>query len=141
MFEYNPNDIIAGWGSSHLDGFWDGSHIKGSRDEDSVTKHAGSKGDITATLNANLSGSITVLLSQGSESNKMLMAALFKQERLGKLEKRSFSITDLAGTMLITCPNAWIRKPTDAEFAKEAVAREWIFDCDKLLYLPPVVLR
>lgn len=136
MFEYNPLHIIPSWGHSVLSGFFDGTFVLGSRDEDAVLKHAGSKGDITATLNANQSGSIVVTLVQGSETNAELLAALFLQEKTGKLQKRPFSITDLAGSMLVTAPNAWIRKPTDANFAKEAGPREWIFDCDRLIYLP-----
>jgi len=141
MFEYSPTDIIVQWGPTTLDGFMEGTFVNGERDEDSVTKHVGSKGTVTATLNANVSGMVACTIVQGDPTNALLLAALFKQERTGKLEKRPFSITDLAGTMLVTAPNAWIRRPANAEFAKEAVGREWIFDCDKLLYLPGIALK
>lgn len=140
MFEYNPVNIIVHWGPTKLDGFMDGTFVSGERDEDAVTKHVGAQGVVTATLNANVSGAITCTIVQGDPSNQVLMAALFTQERTGRLQKRPFSITDLAGSMLITAPNAWIRKPTKAEFAKEQLGREWIFDCDKLLYLPAISL-
>lgn len=141
MFEYNPEDIIAHWGSSLLGGFAEGSFVNGERTEDSVTTHAGSQGDVTATINASKQGFVTVIVVQGSPSNAELYAALFLQEKTGKLQKRPFSITDLAGSILVTAPNAWIRKPANADFAKEQTNRTWIFDCDKLLYLPGVALK
>lgn len=141
MFEYAPIDIICQWGGLTFTGFHDGTFVSGERDEDIVMKHAGSQGDITATMNASQAGAITLTLTQGSESNAELFAAVELQERTRKLQRKTFSITDLAGTLLVTAPNAWIRKPARAEFAKEVVGREWIFDCDKLLYLPPTPLR
>ncbi len=141
MFEYNPEDIIVHWGESTLGGFAEGSFVNGERTEDATSVHAGSHGDITATINAARHGFVTANFVQQSPTNAELYAALHKQERLKKLQKRSLSITDLSGAILVSAPNAWLRKVANADFGKEQANRSWIFDCDRLLFLPGAELR
>lgn len=141
MFEYSPQDIVPSWGSLILDDFQDGTFIVGTRAEDGVTSHVGSTGAVTATLNANRMGNITATIVQQSTINTALYKSVEKQERTRKLDKRPFQITDLTGFVLVSAPNAWIRKMADPEFAKESGPRVWIWDCDILIVSQGVKLR
>jgi hypothetical protein len=136
MFEYNPEHIIVSWAEIIFSGFGTDSRVTGARLQDGVKLTAGNDGVITATINPDLSGMITVNLIQGSETAALLLAIQGTQERTGRLQKKPFSITDLAGSVLINAPNAWLRKLPDHGFASEAGNRDWIFDCDKLLFKP-----
>lgn len=134
MFEYNPEHIIVAWGEIAFTGFGTDTRVTGARLQDGVKLTVGNDGIATATINPDLTGMITANLIQGSETAKLLLGIQRVQEGTGRLQKKKFSITDLAGTILITAPNAWLRKLPDHAFAAEAGNRDWIFDCDKLIY-------
>ncbi len=136
MFEYNPEHIIVAWGSVNFTGFGKDSRVTAARLQDGVKLTAGNDGIVTATINPDLSGSFTVMLIQGSLTAQALLTIQQTQENTGRLQKKPFSITDLAGTVQISAPNAWLRKLPDHEFANEAGDRSFVFDCDKLLFRP-----
>lgn len=137
MFEYNPDHIIPAWGSTVFSAFGADSKVTGARLKDGTAMHVGADGQVTVTMNPDRSGMITVVLVQGSEVNTELLIVQQTQENTGRLQKRPFSITDLSGGPLINSPNAWIRKIPDHEYGMaEAKERVWIFDCDKLLFVP-----
>lgn len=128
---YDPKLVILALGEIVISGYADGSMIQASRDADSFTKHVGADGEVSRTRNRNRSGSVTVTLKQTSLTNDALSALLAADELLGT-GVRPLTLRDMSGTTLLASDRAWIRKPADAEFARDQSDRQWVFDCATL---------
>lgn len=127
---YDPRKVAVQFRGRVLTGFFDGTFITVTRDEDSFSKHTGADGDVSRAANANKGGKVTLTLKQTSASNDTLTQIHEQDETLND-GVGILSIVDASGRTIVAVPEAWILKPADVEFAKEIVAREWTFDCAK----------
>lgn len=125
--QYNPKLVAANWNLIPFDGAMDGEFYTLEYDEDAVTKHVGSQGDVTAVVNANAGASFTAILIPGSPTNNKL-SALVANARRGTLPTGVFTLKDLNGTTLITAKDAWIKKWPKLGYAKDLSPREWVID-------------
>lgn len=138
MHSYDPGQVILSLGVSPtpISGYAQGSFIEVDRDANAFTKYTGSDGEVTRVRSRNRSGSIKLILQQGSQSNAYLSALAELDENLGTgmvpvlLRDQSGSPVTLASS-----PYAWIRKKAKSDFPGENTAtREWIIDLGPMAY-------
>jgi hypothetical protein len=129
---YDPSKVLFTLGGVLITGYADGTFLKVSRDEDSFTKQVGSGGEVARSANKNKSGSIALTLMQSSPSNDYL-SGLVTVDELAGTGVVTAQVKDANGTSLHLAPEAWVKKPTDSEYAKETGSREWLIDCAQLV--------
>lgn len=137
--KYNPKRIVGSWKGSvggrdfavRFTGYMDGTFVAADYDEDHVTKHIGAQGEVSLVLNANESGTVTVTIVQGSETNDEL-SVLIPNASLNRLPLGVLEFVDLNGTTQIESNEACIKKTASVEFGKDIAARQWVFECADL---------
>jgi len=133
---YAPDQVVAIFGTHEIKGYADGTFIKVSRKEDSFTGKCGADGEVVRARNANKMGEVVFTLMQTSASNLWLATALAADELAPNgVSVFAFLMKDLLGFTLHQAKSAWIVKPADSEWAKEAGTREWKLECAKLSML------
>lgn len=132
---YIPGDTQVSFAGYELTGYADGTFITVEREEDSFTKHVGSDGEVSRTLNPNQSGTVTLTLKQTSDSNRVLHGLLATDEGDGSGVDVLMVKDNLTNRAMAT--EAWISKPPNMELGKEASNREWVFQCAKIVFTPP----
>jgi len=128
---YNPKEVSVIVGARVITGFAEDSKVIVARENDSWAKVAGVDGEVTRSKSNDKSGSITINLMQSSDDNAFL-TALYQSDELSGAGVVPVTVKDNSGTSLYIAPEAWIRKPPDSEFSREAGPREWILDCAEL---------
>lgn len=123
---YSPADVSVTVNGIAISGYSEGTFVTCEREEDSFTKIVGSDGKATRSKNPNRSGSITLTLKASSASNDTLSAFASKDEIDGS-GVFAIMVKDNSGRS-VCAGSGWIRKPANAEFAKEVSDREWVFD-------------
>lgn len=140
MYTLDPLAIIVSFGSANIAGFMEGTYVEASRDKDAFTKKVGATGDVARIRQRDISGSIKLTLMQTSPSNTVLANYALSGENFGiplpaiQPDVFPFMITDLLGSTVLHAPSAWIRKFTNVTYGTDLLGREWIFDCDSLIY-------
>lgn len=129
---YDPAGLNVIVGGNIMSGFADGTLVRVERNSDLWTVQVGSDGEGTRSKSNDRSGRITISLMQTSESNDVLsaLALVDEQTNAGAVP---IEIKDVNGTSLHIAETAWIVKPADAEYSKEAGPREWVFETDILV--------
>lgn len=141
-YSYNPAtvnvvvivDAAAGLAQSTftLHGFAEGTFIRAARSEATWTKRVSSDGEVaTRSKRNNRSGSVTVILEEGSDSNALL-DALEKADDDTDKGLCTVTIKDNSGLERFVLKKAYITQPPDVEKSAEAGTREWVFDALKL---------
>jgi hypothetical protein len=140
VLKYNPRRVTGSFKGSvngrdfaiQFSAYMDGSKVSAEYEEDAVTKHVGDDGEVSLVLNCNRGATVTIMLSQGSPSNKPL-SDLVPNGKLDYLPIGVLSFDDLNGSTHIKAQEAWIKKSAKVEFAKSITGRSWTFDtadCD-----------
>lgn len=124
---YNAKKVLVSFAGKILTGMMDGSFVTVSRNNDSFMLMVGSDGEAARAANADRSGTVTVTLMQTSPSNDDL-STLMATDELTNAGTGALFIKDASGRTLVSAVEAWIRKPADAEFAREIGGREWTFE-------------
>ena len=128
---YSAKKVLVSFAGKILTGMADGSFIAVSRNNDSFMLMVGSDGEAARAANADRSGTVTLTLMQTSPSNDDL-SALLNTDELTNTGTGALFIKDASGRTLVSAVEAWIRKPADAEFARELGGREWTFETGDL---------
>ena len=130
---YDPSEVVVSYGVSLIEGFADGTFVVCARDEDSYSLQVGTDGEATRSKSNNRSGTMTITLMQGSLSNDVLSALHIADENsTGGASILPFLVKDLNGRTLTSAQTAWIQKPADDEFGREAGPREWVLRTNNL---------
>ena len=132
---YSPGDCSIIFDGNEMVGFADGTFVTIEREEDSFTKHTGADGEVSRTLNANRSGTVTLTLKQTSDSNRILYGLLDTDEADGSGVAELVVKDNLTNKAFAS--EAWIQKPPNQEYGKEQSDREWVFSCAKITFTPP----
>ena len=132
MKHYNAADVSIIIAGIPVSGFDDGDFLTVERDEDAYTKKVGTDGEVTRSKTNNKSGSATLTLMQTSAVN-VLLSALHALDELTGNGVGPFLAKDNSGSTIHTAQNCWIRKMPASTFSREAGAREWVIDLDKLI--------
>lgn len=128
---YNAAQVSVIFGPNILSGFADGSFVTCARDEQAFTKKTGTDGQTTRSRSNNKGGTVILRLDQASASNDVLSVIAVLDELSGA-GIFPILVTDKSGRSGYASEDAWIQKQPDAEFDRDALDREWIFDCGNL---------
>ena len=131
---YDPKAISLIVGGRVITGFEDGTFVLVSRESDSFADKAGAFGDVSRSYSNDKRGNITVTLMQTHPDNEYL-SGLNTADELSGSGLVNVLVRDAKGNSIYESAEAWILKPADAEFAKEAGAREYVLRCAELLML------
>lgn len=124
--KYNPKKVTGSWKGIEFLGYMDGTFIEVEYEEDAVTAHVGSQGDVTYVLNANQLAKATITLILGSPTNDDLDAQV-PDANANRLPTGDFQLKDPNGTFIVTSKDAVIMKKPKAEFSKSVTGRAWTF--------------
>lgn len=129
--KYAPKRITgsfqpSGGPSIQFHGFMDGTFLDLDFNEDAVSAHVGSDGNVTGTLSANMTATLTMTFVQGSDTNDAL-SNYVPNGRTSFFPSGTLTIQDLNGTTLASDNGAWIMKMAKITFGKEVTGREWKF--------------
>lgn len=128
---YNPADVLIVFAGIPVEGIADGTFITVARDNPAWNKSIGSDGEGVRAKSNDRGGTITLTLMQSSVTNDALSALANVDEASGN-GVGPFLMVDRSGRTICGAETAWIQKQADAEFAREASTREWIFETDVL---------
>jgi len=131
FYNYDPGRVVVTFRGVLLQGFMDGTFVSAERTEDAYTMPVGAGGDVTRVRSRNRTGSVTATLMAASPVNDLLSAIAAIDEETG-LGTGALLVKDLMGTTLCNASVAWIKKMPVGEYATDASARAWVFDCAEL---------
>lgn len=128
---YNPADVAIIFAGVPVEGIADGTFVTVARNNQSYNMNIGSDGEGVRAKSNDKGGTVTLTLMQSSVSNDALSALSILDEASGD-GVGPLLIKDNSGRTLCSAETAWIQKPADVEFAREATTREWVFETDLL---------
>jgi len=130
---YDPADVLFVFAGIPISGYADGTFVTAERNNDSFNLNVGSNGDATRAKSNDKSGVVTFTLIQSSASNAALSAILAIDENTPSGDGIGpILIKDGQGDTLIAAETAWLRKPANVTYAREAETREWVLETDNL---------
>ena len=128
---YNAADVAIVFAGVPIEGYADGTFVAVARDNPSWNKNIGADGEGVRAKSNDKSGTITLTLMQSSLSNDALSALALLDEASGD-GVGPFLMKDNSGRTICSAETAWIQKPADVSFAREAETREWVFETNLL---------
>jgi len=128
---YSAKDVSVIVGTRALKGFGPDSKVTVIRTNDSFTVQDGVDGEATRSQQNSRIGQITIPLMQSSDDNEYMSELAIRDETSGD-GVVPVTIKDKNGTTVHSSPAAWIRKPPDNAFNRDADVREWVLDCAEL---------
>lgn len=134
LTNYDSAKVSVIFNGLPLSGVADGTFVTVEQNEDTFAVTVGSGGDAVRTANNNSSGRVTLTLLQSSESNDAL-SAVHNADKLSGDGVGALMVKDNSGRTIVTAAKAWIVKPANSEFAREASNREWIFESDNIVHI------
>ncbi len=129
---YDAKKVSVIVGSRVISGFAADSMVEVEQDEQAFTKAVGVDGEATRSKSNNLSGKITIQLMQSSDDNDFL-SGLAEADQLSNSGLTPILIRDAGGRSLHLSPESWVQKLPKAGYTRNAEAREWIFDCGRII--------
>ena len=129
--KYNAGEVGVIFGSRALQGFTEGTFVTVTRLEDSYTMVVGADGEPTRSKTNNRSGSIEITLKQSSDSNDFLSEMLISDESSG-IGIAPLQVVDNSGRTIASAIEAWVMKPADSGFGRDAEDRTWTIQCGDL---------
>jgi hypothetical protein len=132
--KYDPKEVTLTWGDLSLnEGIVDGSFIVVERAERNSELNMGADGDGTAVIMNDRSGTVTLTLRAGSNTNSKLQAVLETDEADSANKKfDQLTVKDFTGESEAGCDEAFLDGPPTMEFATEEGERVWTFQCHRL---------
>lgn len=129
---YDPAQVKVTFGGHVVQGYADGTFVEVARNEQSFSLQVGTDGEGTRSKTNNKSGTVTLTLMQSSQSNDVLSGFSLADE-LSSAGVFPLSVVDKSGKTIVAAETAWIQKPADVEFSREATSRQWVFETDNLI--------
>lgn len=133
MKVYDPTEVTVSFAGINLQGFADGEFIRVEQEADDFTDVVGTDGEVSRSKTSDRRATITFILMQTSESN-ILLSALSNADRdnPGGAGVGALYIRDRQGTTVFRAGEAWISRPPNASFDRQATSREWTLRCARL---------
>jgi len=123
----DPKAVDILFGPVKLEGYAEGEFITISQEEDTFLKVVGTDGEVARSINYNDATIITVKLLQTSLSNTLLSGLWQLDKATGGGSPQTFFIRDRSGVSIFASATAWVVKPPDQSWDKQATSREWAF--------------
>lgn len=132
---YDADEISLSLSGLPLDsGYADGEFCRIEQESDDFSDKVGTDGEVTRSKTNDKRATISIILMQTSTGNALLSALnnldLNAPNGLGV---GAFLARDRSGLALYTATAAWVSKPPDVSFDREATAREWTIRVAKLI--------
>lgn len=128
---YNAGDVSVIVGTRALAGLAEGTFVNVSRDEDSFTTQVGADGEVTRSRTNNKKGTIELTTQQASEANDYLSELQISDENTGN-GIVPVQVIDRSGRTVCSGRQAYIRKPADVGYGRDAGERTWTLDVASL---------
>ncbi len=128
---HDPGHIIITVGPFIVSDYAEGTFVKVTRAEDTFKTVVGADGEPTRVRSRNKSGSIEITLKRGSPANDYLSALAISDEE-GGIGIVPTMVKDLNGLSLHVAPESWVKKPAEAEYAKDMTNCAWTIETGKL---------
>ncbi len=124
---YDANQVTVTFAALLIDsGYADGDFVKIEQDSDDFTDVVGTDGEVTRSKTNDRRITVTLSLMQTSSGNSALTAInQLDRSKPNGAGIAPLMIRDKSGTALYVASKAWISKPPDVSFGKEAGPREW----------------
>lgn len=128
---YSAADVTVNFGAINIEsGRGDDEFVSIEQDEENFTYKAGVDGEGTRSETKNRKTRVTLTLMQTSAANDLLSAVHeLDKKTSGGAGVVPLIVRDRSGTQVFTSAEAWIVKPPDQKYAKEAGTRVWLIDC------------
>jgi hypothetical protein len=112
------------------EGLADGDFIKITENDERYKVQQGTDGSVTRSKHLGRLTTVELHLMQTSASNSVL-SAIHNQDYLTNNGSgiAPLAIVDRNGTSLYACQEAWIAKPPERTYSREAGPRVWTFMC------------
>lgn len=138
LTQYSPASVLVSIKGFPIIHFAKGTFIKHTYNVDQSTLTMGSDGHGVRTITADLSGTIEIVLLQGSPSNDYLatLAAIDRNPLTLGAGQGSFLMTDLFNVTKVSAAQCWVKKVADVERGDEAASVTWMLESDRLLIKP-----
>lgn len=132
----NAAEVYMIAGPIIVTGFADGSFVKIARNEATYTLVVGTDGEACRSMTNNRSGTFEFTLGQWSSCNSQFSALLNTDEKTGDgiipvMIKYKMSV--------YAAEKAWVQKPADQEYAREAGSRVWTLETSFLTMVDGVM--
>lgn len=125
---YSIRNIFVSFGNIPISGFGDGTTASISQSEDDFTYSEGNDGEGVVSAQNREYTEVTLTLKYGSRGLAQLMQ-FNRLDRTTGVVGRPLSIRDANGGCTITSPDAFIKKRSDIELAREAGDNEVVICC------------
>lgn len=127
---YDANEVTVNFGGLPIEaGYDDGEFVLIEQQEDDFVIKVGTDGEVTRSRTNNQLTQVTIKLMQSSSGNAVLSALRLLQLLGGGADVGTLMVRDRQGTSIFVSAEAWINKPPDASFDREAKVREWPLMC------------
>jgi hypothetical protein len=109
-----------------------GTFVTVARGEDSFTMQRSADGSVTTrSATHDKSGTIEFTLLQSTDDHTFLQS-LVNDDELNGSGVVAVKVADSSGTFVAQAAEAWLMKPADHEFGRDATERTWTATCDQL---------
>ncbi len=132
---YSAADLLIIFGEDRITGFGPDDFCEVTRNEPTWVMQIGADGVATRAKSSNKSGSIKMTIAQASPANDIL-SAIAKIDELTGDGIKPLLVKDNLGTSLHSAQTAFLEKPADATYGREAGTREWVFMTGDLNHKP-----
>jgi len=131
---YDANEVSVIVGGVDIDaGFADGEFCRVEQETDDFLDVVGTDGEVTRSKSNDRRATVTLLLMQTSSSMQYLSG-------LSNLDRNTpngagivpVMIRDRNGETIYEAEQAWVRRPPNASFDRQATTREWQIRCGQL---------
>ncbi len=130
---FDPKQHIVTFAGIIVRGYADGTNIQASRNTDTYSESVGAHGDVVRVRSHDKTGVVTLTLQDASPTNDAFSNRLRLDELTpGGIAAGPLLIKNLNGTTVISCENAWLKKPADFEASTDPSSREWMIGCAEL---------
>jgi hypothetical protein len=119
---YDPKKVLLSIGSHAVSGYSDGTFVSIEASGDGITKKTGCDGEIVRSLDPDASAKVTITVLQTSPTVPWAQAQYDKDKANGE-GTFPILVKDLKGGLIFAADAAWVIKPPNREFAKEATDR------------------
>lgn len=128
---YSANEVSVSFAAIPIDsGRGDDEFVRIEQQEDTYTYKAGVDGEGTRSESRNFYTVVTLTVMQSSSANERLSAIHNLDIKVpGGSGVGPMLVRDCQGLTVFASSQAWIIKPPDQSFAREAGTREWKIGC------------
>lgn len=123
---YSADKVIRTIGGVSISGGGD-DMVSAEYEEDRSSAKVGADGEVAASINPSMLGTITFTLSAASSSNDELSEIVALNSAFSILKAIPISVIDLSGRTVITANKCWLKTAPPVSFGKDVGEREWVF--------------